>query len=328
MLGHREGRSAEGKLSLYGLGHRAHGLDARFHAGLAEVAEVELDGGGFEAAGYLEGAVVAVPAVGGLGRLAAGQHGDEARGHGHGVGELASGRAYVDHLAPELGLDRVGREALGLDLASLAAVEGVADLRAQPLDREEVHALARLLVGGEDELERAVLKLGVGEEVFGGGQDLGDAGLVVGAEERGAVGNDDGVAQVIGQVGIVGGVEDEAGAPGGAPAELDGLAVVVGHEAGLHVRARDVARRVDVGHEADRGSLLQARRRRQAGDEVAVLVEARVGYPEGLELGEEEPAELPLGGGGGDGLDVAVAGGLELGVADQPVREPGHVGFR
>ena len=44
--------------------------------------------------------------------------------------------------------------------------------------------------------------------------DLGNAGLVVGAEQRGAVGGDDVVADLVGKRGMIGGADDlRAGRP-------------------------------------------------------------------------------------------------------------------
>ena len=79
---------------------------------------------------------------------------------------------------------RVGGEALPLELAGVAAIHRVGAQGAEPSDVEEVRAAADLLVGRERHPDRAVRNLGMGHQVLGGGDDLGHARLVVGAEQR------------------------------------------------------------------------------------------------------------------------------------------------
>ena len=74
-------------------------------------------------------------------------------------------------------------ERLGLQLAGGRAVDRVGGDRAEALDREVDDAAADLLVGVERDLHRAVRDLRVRDEIGDRGHDLGDAGLVVGAEE-------------------------------------------------------------------------------------------------------------------------------------------------
>ena len=84
-----------------------------------------------------------------------------------------------------------------LHLAGGRAVDRVGGDGAEALDREVDDAAADLLVGVERDLHRAVRDLRVRDEIGDRGHDLGDAGLVVGAEERRAVGRDQLVADVV-----------------------------------------------------------------------------------------------------------------------------------
>ena len=92
---------------------------------------------------------------------------------------------------PHLG----GGERLVVDAADLGAVERVREVGAELLDVEVVDAAADLLVDGEADADRRVLDLGMRREVRDRAHDLGDAGLVVGAEQRRAVRRDDVVAR-------------------------------------------------------------------------------------------------------------------------------------
>jgi hypothetical protein len=80
----------------------------------------------------------------------------------------------------------------------------------------------------------------VGEEVAGQGHDDGDAGLVVGAEERGAAGGDDVVALAGGEVG--GGVRREVEVRG--VGEGNGAAVVCAVDDGLDAGGVELRRGV------------------------------------------------------------------------------------
>jgi hypothetical protein len=70
---------------------------------------------------------------------------------------------------------------------------------------------------------------GLADQRRRGGHDLGDAGLVVGAQQGGAVGGDDVVADLLLEVGMLGDLDDAAG----VAAELDVAALVVADDIGF-----------------------------------------------------------------------------------------------
>ena len=76
---------------------------------------------------------------------------------------------------------------------SIRAATPVAELG----DGEVDHAAADLLIRVEDDLDGSVRNVWIRGEIADRGKDLGDAGLVVGAEETGPVGDDELVAGVV-----------------------------------------------------------------------------------------------------------------------------------
>ena len=185
---------------------------------------------------------------------------------------------------------RVGREALHLDLAARAAVHGVGVAGAEPGDVEVLGAAAHLLVGGEGDADRAVRDFGVGEQVLGRGDDLGDPRLVVGAEQGGARGGDDVVADPLLEIGDVGRAQDR----GRIVRQHQVLPLVVAVDDRPDAGAAHLGRGVDVGDEADDRHLPL---RRGGGDrrhDVAVLVERGVGEAEGAQLVEKVPQQVEL----------------------------------
>ena len=228
------------------------------------------------------------------------------------VHELALGPARVDRAAADLHPHLRARERLGLHLAGRRAVDGVRGDRAELVDREVDDAAADLLVGVEHDLDRAVRDLGMGDEIGDGGEDLGDAGLVVGAEERRPVGDDELVAGVVRELGRLARADDLPRA-----AELD-LAARVRDALRVRLAAR-LARRVDVREERDRRDVVVDGRGQRRGD-VAVAVDRGVGEPELFELVAEEAEQDELAVGARVRLRVLVGLRVDLRVADEAAR--------
>ena len=125
--------------------------------------------------------------------LVARQGGDEVGRELDGIHELALRRPGMLAAALDRHLQLARRERLDLELADARAVERVGGLGPERLDVEVVGAAPDLLVDRERDPHRGP-RLVRAAEVRDGGHDLGDAGLVVGAEQRRAVARDDVVA--------------------------------------------------------------------------------------------------------------------------------------
>ena len=123
--------------------------------------------------------------------------GDEVGGELDRVHELPLRRAGMRRAAADRDVDLGGVERLRLDLAELGAVERVGVLRPEPLEVEVLGAACDLLVDGEADADRRVRELRIALQVRDRGHDLRDTGLVVGAEQRRAVGRDDVVADLL-----------------------------------------------------------------------------------------------------------------------------------
>ena len=177
--------------------------------------------------------------------------------------------------APVDGHDEARRgERLVVQLAGGRAVERVRRLGPEALEVEVVGARAELLVGVEADAQRPVRQLGMRDQVRDRRHDLGDARLVVGAEQRRAVARDQVVPDVIRQLRRV--------------LEGDHLPLVAG-EHDLAALVAD-ALRLDV-RAGDSGDVSTCARNPIAGtscvdgrghrrEEIAVLVEVDVREPE------------------------------------------------
>jgi hypothetical protein len=160
-----------------------------------------------------------------------------------------------------------------LHLARRRAVDGVRGDRAEGVDGEVDDTPADLLVRVERHLHRAVRNVAVGLQVPDRGHDLRDAGLVVGTEQRRAVGRDQLVPDMMLQLLRLVGTDRRARRP-----ERD-VAAVVAEALRLDVRAADLARRVHVCEERDSRGLVRHRRCERRRD-VAMLVDRDVVEPE------------------------------------------------
>ena len=216
----------------------------------------------------------------------------------------------MDRAAADLHPHLRAGERLRLHLAGRRAVDGVGGDGAELLDRKVDDAAADLLVGVEHDLDRAVRDVGIRGEIADRGEDLGDAGLVVGAEEARPVGDDELVAGVVRELRRLRRADHLARA-----AELD-LAAVVRDALRVRLAAR-LARRVDVREERDRRDVAVDGRRERRRD-VAVAVDRRVREADLLELVAEEAEQDELALGARVRLGVLVGLRVDLRVADEP----------
>ena len=184
-----------------------------------------------------------------LGRAAvARQLGDEIGCELRRVHELPLRGARVGRTAPDRDRHLGGVEGLRLDLSQLGAVERVRELGSVALELEMVGAAGDLLVDGEADANRSVLEVGVPLQVRDGGHDLRDAGLVVCAEQRRAVGRDDVVTELLLQQRQLLGVEHDARVAG----QRDHAAVVALVDLRLDIGSGHVRRGVDMRDQPDR----------------------------------------------------------------------------
>ena len=192
------------------------------------------------------------------------------------------------------------------------AVDRIGEVGAELLQVGLVDAAADFLVGREQDLDRAVLDLRIVRSGMRGVHDLGDAGLVVGAEQRGAVGGDDVVADLVGQRRVFGGADHLRR----IARQHDVAAAVVPDDLRLDVLAGAVGRSVHVRAEADDRHLLVGIRRDGRVD-VAVFVEMGVGEAHRLQFGGEQAAQIFLLFGGRAGRGGRVGLGVDHHVAQE-----------
>ena len=264
--------------------------------------------------------VEALVALGVLGSLRGRDEVEELARERDGVDHDALGGTGVDHHAVDKDVRLGGVERLVVDLAQGLAVHGVAPARAEALEVEEGRAVADLLVGDEGDPELRVGQRAVVVKAGDEGADLGDASLVVGAEQGGAVRADDVLAHELLEVGHLRGGGGDGLARDHAGHEV--AALVVDHVRG-HALARRIGRRVDVGAQPERGQPLGAGRRGEGAEHVGVLVHAHVLAADRAQLLAENlrHVALSLGGGGAVGM-------LRVGLrahADEAHETLGHV---
>ena len=199
-------------------------------------------GGGLIALHFtqVEKSLVALGMGGGFG---GGQQPDELGQQQGGVFHLIFGAAGVDIEPVDGDGRRSGIEVFVFDLAQLAAINGIGLLCGEAFHTETVGAPADLLIGGEADGDGAVLDFRVGDEHFAQGDDLRNAGLVIGAQQGGAVGDDELLPDVIRQKGVI-----DGGEGGGTQFQH---AAGVGDDAGLDVVAGDGGAGIHVGDEPE-----------------------------------------------------------------------------
>ena len=234
-----------------------------------------------------------------------------------GVDHSVFGAAGVDAPAGDLYFGRGGVEALVLKFAEFASVDCVGLFGAKNLRVEILCPPSDFLVGGERSADRAVRQFRmrgvVGEEVH----DLGDPGLVIGAQECRAVRDDQVLADVGEELGEIGGTHDDR--RGGVLFVEDYvLTPVILDDAGIDALAGACGRGVHVRDEADGGFCS-----REFGIDIAVLSVINRLYAHLTELLIEEPRQVVLFGGGGLGGNFFGRLGVDLYIAEKPVNECG-----
>ena len=183
----------------------------------------------------------------------------------------------------------VGREGFVLDIPGGFAVHRIGEVGAELFQVGLIDAAADFFVGREQDLDGAVPDIWILNQEPRCIHDLGEAGLVVGAQQRGAVGRDDVVADLVGERGMVGGADHL----GGIGRQHDVAALVIFHELRLDVGAGAIRRRVHVRAETDHRHLSVGIGRDRRID-IAVLVEVGVCEPHRQQLRGQQAAEILL----------------------------------
>ena len=182
-------------------------------------------------------------------------------------------------------------------LAECAAVDGIGVIRAEALHIKPVGPASDLLVGRKGQPDGSMRLFGR-EQQLRGGQDLRHARLVVRAEQRRAVGDDQALADGIFQLRVF-----RRGKHDVFLFVQHHVAAVIGLcDARADVLAGGVGRGVHVGDEAIDGDFFVTVRRHGAVD-VAVLIDVRVGNAHVLHLADKllRKRKLPRGGRAGLG---------------------------
>ena len=224
-----------------------------------------------------------------------------ARVGGQHVVELHEQVRRVDHAALGVaGVDRValkahghvsGVKALPLELADGAAVDRVGVFATERRDIEQRGTVADLLIGAKADAECRVRDLRVFVQTADERHDLGHAGLVVGAEKRGAVGAHQVLAAHVDKLG-------ELFLGHGNGLALNGpahqVAAFVVHDMRLYARSGRDLGGVEMGDEPECRLVLGARARLNMGGHVAVLVHVHVVRPELAQLIGQQVREVEL----------------------------------
>ena len=225
---------------------------------------------------------------------------------------LALGKTWMGRDALDGDDGAVGRKRLVLDIPGGFAVHRIGEIGAEFFQVDLVDAAADLFVGGEQDLDGAVLDLRIVDQELRRIHDLGEAGLVVGAEQRGAVDGDDVVADLVGQRRMFGGA-DHLGRIG---RQHDVAAAIIFDDLRLDVLAGAVGRSVHMRAEADHRHLLVGIRRDRRVD-IAVRVEMGVVQSHRQQFGGEQAAEILLLLGGRAGRRFRIRLGVDHDIAQE-----------
>ena len=171
-----------------------------------------------------------------------------------------------------------------------AAVHRVGVAGAETCHVEVFGAFADFLVRRERDADGPVRDLRVRHQKRGRRHDLGDAALVVGAEERRARGGHDVVAHTLAEVRRVGHAKHGRGVIG----QHEVAAVPGAMHDRPHAGAGHLGRCIHMRHEANHRHRCLRRGRGNRRHHVAVGVQHRVMHPEGVQFVHERPQQHEL----------------------------------
>jgi hypothetical protein len=210
----------------------------------------------------------------------------------------------------------VGREGLVLDIAGGLAVDRVGEIGAELFDVGLVDAAADFFVRREQNLDGAMFDLRIVDQELRRIHDLGDTGLVVRPQQRGAVRRDDVMADLVGQRRMLGGADDL----GSVARQHDIAAAIISQDLRFDVLAAAIWRSVHMRAEADYRDILVGSGRDRRID-IAVRVEMGVANAHRQQFtGEQRPQFFLLFGG-----RTGRGGRIGLGIDDHVAQETlGH----
>ena len=183
------------------------------------------------------------------------------------------------------------------------AVDRVGIVRSEALDIEPLRAFSDFFIGRESNADFAVADFRVLEEIGHGCHDFRDAGLVVRAEQGGAVRRDQGPSLERRKVGKLHGRKNSAGA-----LEHHIAAVIVFDDLGLYILPGKAGRRVEMGDEAGRLPVLHVRGGRKGAVDVAVVADLGVLYAQSPQLIAKVAGQVELAGRRGNLLGPFLTG--------------------
>ena len=174
-----------------------------------------------------------------------------------------------------------------------------------------IDARADFLIRREGDAELSV-RLLFADDGFQRGHDLRNARLIVRAEQRRAVGGDEGHARQFFECRERGGAELFA-----AAREQHVAAVIVFDDLRLYVFAGAVRRGIHMGDKAERGLLFTARRRGQPAVDDAVFIDVDIFKTKSLQFFHELMRQIILTHGAGDGCGVRIGRGIDGNIFEQ-----------
>ena len=253
----------------------------------------------------------ALVALGQARGIACGQQAVELHGHQRSVDHRVLRGAGMHAHAGDFHLRGGGVERLVGDFTLPSAVHGVGELCAELGDVKVRHAHADLLVRGEGDAEPAV-RLVFRDDGLHGGENFRDAGLVVRAQQRGAVGGDERHAferrkrrEALDRQHVA-----RAG-------KHHVAAIVIRMNLRLHVLAGVIGRGVHVRDEAQRGQAFTALRGAQPAVDHAELVDMGVFKAQRGHLLHQHVRQVKLDRGGRRGGRGGIGGGVHLDVLEE-----------
>ena len=202
------------------------------------------------------------------------QHDAELVGDADRVYHFVLGIAWMHVASLERNLSRRCVEILKLKLAYRSAVHRVSPVGAETLHVKLVRAQTDFLIGIERDADVTVLDFRMSLQIFHSSDNLSDTRLVVGSEQRLAVGHDKVLTLVFAKLREIGRRKHHIA----VFVEHDVAALVSLHDARVDVASRHVGRRVEMGDESHSRHFL-VNVARKSGHQIAILVERYVFKP-------------------------------------------------